>query len=72
MEKTFLSYLTLNNITTLKSKSEVAQVIGNGTIPKLGYAFLFAVCSSYGRNLDVCEIFSVKEWRDLENWFRGC
>ena len=22
--------------------------------------------------LAVCEIFSVKEWRDLENWVRGC
>jgi len=20
----------------------------------------------------VCEIFSVKEWRDLENWVTGC
>jgi len=20
----------------------------------------------------ICEIFSVKEWRDLENWFRCC
>jgi len=23
-------------------------------------------------SLDVCEIYSVKEWRDLENWVRNC
>jgi len=38
----FLSYLTLNNIVTLKSGLEVTQVIQNGTIGKLGCGFLFA------------------------------
>jgi len=23
-------------------------------------------------SLAVCELFSVKEWRDLENWVSGC
>ena len=23
-------------------------------------------------SLPACELFSVKEWRDLENWVRGC
>jgi len=39
----FLSYLTLNNIVTLKS----LKVIQNGTIRKLGCSFLFAFHSNY-------------------------
>jgi len=44
----FLSYLTLNNIVTLKSGLEVTQVIQTGTIRKVGYGFLFAFHSNYG------------------------
>ena len=36
-----------------------------GAIRKLGCGFLFAV------SVAICEIFSVKEWRDLENQVRG-
>jgi len=42
-----------------------------GAIQKLRYGFLFAFCSNYGRiSVTVCEIFSVKEWCDLENSVR--
>jgi len=34
------------------------------------YGFLFAFHSNYGRAA-VCEIFSVKEWRDLKNQVKG-
>ena len=44
----FSSYLTLNDIVTLKSKLGSLIVIGNGTIRKLKYCFLFACCSNYG------------------------
>jgi len=44
----FLSYLTLNNIMTLKSGLEVTQVIQTDTIRKLGCGFLFAFHSNYG------------------------
>ena len=43
------------------------KVIENGTIWKLGYGFLFAFHSTYGRIF----IFSVKEWPDLEIWVWG-
>jgi len=34
---------------TLKSWLGVTQVTENGTIRKLGYGYLFAFCSDYGR-----------------------
>ena len=45
--------------------------IRNGTIRRLGYGFLFAFYSNYGR------IFSrlwdiQRQWRDLENWISVC
>ena len=45
------------------------KVIETDAIQKLGYGFLFAFYSNYGRicSVAVCEIFSVKEWCDLEN-----
>jgi len=46
------------------------KVIEISAIRKLGCGFLFAFYSNYGR-IAVCEIFSVKEWRDLENQVRG-
>jgi len=45
----FLSYLTLTNIVTLQSGSEVTQGHSNGTIRNLGCDFLFAFHSNYGR-----------------------
>jgi len=55
------------------------KVIQTGTIRKLWCGFLFAFHSNYGRifnrHRSVCrtvyEIFSVKEWRDLETGDRG-
>ena len=41
----FSSYLTLNNIVTLKSELEVTEI---GAIQKLRYGFLFAFHSNYG------------------------
>jgi len=50
------------------------KVIESGTISKLGYGFLFAFHSNYGRNCsrfgDIQRI-SVKEWPDLEIWVWG-
>jgi len=40
-------------------------------IRKLGCGFLVAFYSNYAVSVAVCEIFSVKEWRDLENQVRG-
>jgi len=45
----FLSYLTLNNIVTLKSGLEVTQGLQTGTVRKLACGFLFAFRSNYGR-----------------------
>ena len=47
------------------------KVIQTGTIWKIGCGFLFASHSNYGVSLTVYEIFSVKEWRDLETKGRG-
>ena len=44
------------------------KVIQTGTFRKLGCGFSFAFYSNYGRILAVCEIVSVKEWRDLRYW----
>ena len=68
----FSSFLTLNNIVTLKSELERSlNVIETGAIRKLGCGFLFAFYSNLAVSVAVCEIFSVKEWRDLENQVRG-
>jgi len=41
-------------------------------IRKLGCGFLFTFYSNYmAVSVAVCEIFSVKEWRDIENQVRG-
>jgi len=44
-------------------------VFENSTIRKPVYGFLSATMAI---SLAVYEIFSVKEWSDLENWVRGC
>ena len=47
------------------------KVIENGTIWKLGYGFLFAFyIVTMAVSVAVCDIFSVKEWPDLENRVR--
>ena len=69
----FPVFLTLNNIVTLKSGLEVTQCHWNWCHSKAWCGFLFAFYSNSGRIcIAVCEIFSVKEWRDLENQVRGC
>jgi len=54
---------------TLKCGSEVTR----SAIRKLGCGFLFAFYTTVTMavSVAVCEIFSVKEWRDLENQVRG-
>ena len=62
------------------------KIIRNGTIRKLGYSFLFAFHSNYGRMKQVfnvvpyfdagyltngCRASIVREWRHLENLLRG-
>ena len=47
------------------------KIIEISAIQKLGCSFLFAFYSNYG-HIAVCDIFGVKEWRDLENQVRGC
>ena len=67
----FASYLTLNNTATLKCGSKSLKVIEADAIQKLGCGFLFAFYSNSSRiSVAVCEIFSVKEWCELENGVR--
>jgi len=48
------------------------KVIQTGTIRKIGCSFLFAFHSNYmAVSLTVYEIFSIKEWHDLETGGRG-
>ena len=47
------------------------KVIQTSTIRKIGCSFLFALVTM-AESSTVYEIFSVKEYRDLENWVRGC
>ena len=56
----------MNIILTLKFGLKITQ----GTISKLRYGLLFAFYSNYGRILAILEIFSVKEWYELENRVR--
>jgi len=46
-----------------------SKSLKNDIIRKLGYGFLLVLYSKYGRI--VSEIFSVKEWRNLEKWVIG-
>ena len=49
------------------------NVIETGAIRKLGCGFLFAIYSNstVAVSVAICEIFGVKEWRDLENQVWG-
>jgi len=42
------------------------KIIENNSIRKLRYGFLFTFHITYGRIFSDSEIFSVKEWPDLE------
>ena len=64
----FSSYLTLNNIVTLKSGS--LKVIKIGVIRKLGVVSYSPSIATMAVSVAVCEIFSVKDWCDLENRVR--
>jgi len=57
---------------TLKSRLKVTQGHSNWYHSKalIVCGFLFVFYSNDGP-LAVYETFSVKEWRDLENWVRG-
>jgi len=57
--------LTLNNIVTLKSGLEVTPLESLGAVSYSPSIVTVAV------SVTVCDIFSVKEWYDLENRVRG-
>jgi len=48
------------------------MVIQTSTIRKLGAVSYSPSIVTMAVSLTVCEIFSVKVQRDLENWVRGC
>jgi len=49
------------------------KIIRNGTIRKYWYAFLFVYyLATVAVSLAVCEMFTFKEWRDLEHLDTGC
>ena len=60
----FSSYLTLNNIVTLKSGLEFTQGHWNWCHSEVWVQFPIHLHSNYGMavSVAVCEIFSVKEW----------
>ena len=47
------------------------RVIEISAIRKLGCGFLFTFIVTMAVSVAICEIFSVKEWRDLKNQVRG-
>ena len=63
----------MNNIVTLKSGLEVTQchVIETGPFDSLGEVFYSPSIVTVAVSVAICEIFSVKKWRDLENLVRG-
>ena len=54
---------------TLKSRSRSSKVV---PFESLGAVFYSPSIVTVAVSVAVCEIFSVKEWRDLENQVRGC
>jgi len=69
--KSMLSYLTLNIIVTLKSRLEVTQCHSYWYRSKAWVVSYSHFIVTMAVSLVVCEIFSVHELRDLENWVRG-
>jgi len=69
----FSSYLTLNNIVTLKSGLDFTQGHRNWCHSKAWVRFpirLLYCIVTMAVPVAVCEIFSIKEWYDLENRVR--
>jgi len=62
------SYLTLNNIVTLNMGKRSLKIIESGTFESLCKVSYSPFISTMAISLTVCETFSVKEWRNLENW----
>ena len=66
----FSSYLTLNNIVTLNSGLEVSlKLVQFESLDAVSYSPSIVTVAV---SVAVCEIFSVKECRDLENQVSGC
>ena len=59
----------MNNTVTLKSSFEVTQKLM--PFKSLGVVFYSPSIVTVAVSVAVCEIVSVKEWRDLENQVRG-
>ena len=66
----FASYLTLNNIVTLKSGLEVTQSLKLVPFESLGTVSYSPSIVTMAVSVAVCEIFSVEEWCDLKNRVR--
>ena len=66
----FASYLTLNNTVTLKCSSKSLKVIEAVPFKSLGAVSYSPSIVTLAVSVAVCEIFSVKEWRELENGVR--
>jgi len=60
-----------SNLVTLKCGSEVTQGHSSWYHSKAWVASYSQFIVTIAVSLAVCEIFSVKELRDLENWLRG-
>jgi len=70
---TILEFLTLNNIVvTLKPGLEVTQSLKLVPFESLGAVSYLLSIVTEAVSVAICEIFSVKEWRDLEYQVRGC
>jgi len=66
----FSSYLTLNNIVTLKSLRGHSRSLKLVPFESLGAVSYSPSVVTMAVSVAVCEIFSVKEWCDLENRVR--
>jgi len=70
----FSRFLTLNYIVTLKSGLEVSRhsmSLKLEPFERLGAVSYSSSIVTVAVSVAVCEIFSVKEWRDLENQVMG-
>jgi len=65
----FLSYLTLNNIVTLKSGFESLKLVPFKSLSAVSYSPSVVTMAV---SVAVSKIFSVKEWCDLDNRVRVC
>ena len=63
--------MTSNDIVTLKSELEHSMSLKLVPFESLGAVPYLPSIVTVAVSVAVCEIFSVKEWRDLENQVRG-